>query len=198
MSTTTTEAITINTNQNKKSSKSVLPDRLRQSLDNGSENLQQVQDRLKNLRITEYNDTVALENIIRVLDANDKIKAERNQKRRVSRGTIKIDSSYSVIFASDTLSKNLINLTRRVNQLNNAELTAIQENFLRNNIEDVMNSLNSNKNLVDDTKEIVSVLMKVFSSKEKNANYVKGSIAEEVKKAFEKEKNQIAPEQQTA
>ncbi len=198
MSTTTTEAITINTNQNKKSSKSVLPDRLRQSLDNGSENLQQVQDRLKNLRITEYNDTVALENIIRVLDANDKIKAERNQKRKVSRGTIKIDSSYSVIFASDTLSKNLINLTRRVNQLNNAELTAIQENFLRNNIEDVMNSLNSNKNLVDDTKQIVSVLMKVFSNKDKNANYVKGSIAEEIKKAFEKEKNQIAPEQQTA
>lgn len=168
MSTTTTEAITINTNQNKKSSKSVLPDRLRQSLDNGSENLQQVQDRLKNLRITEYNDTVALENIIRVLDANDKIKAERNQKRKVSRGTIKIDSSYSVIFASDTLSK------------------------------DVMNSLNSNKNLVDDTKQIVSVLMKVFSNKDKNANYVKGSIAEEIKKAFEKEKNQIAPEQQTA
>lgn len=162
-----------------------IPPRIRISIQNGNKNFERVKERLANLNLKDYNDVVALENIIRVLDANEKVKDERNQKRRSSRdGSTKIDSTYAVIFANDTLSKNLIGLTRRVNTLNDTELKNIQESFLRNNIDDVMISLDSSKNLISDTREIISVLAKTFNSKDKNSKYQKGNILEEIKKVF--------------
>ena len=42
----------------------------------------------------------------------------------------------------------------------------------------------SSKNLISDTREIISVLAKTFNSKDKNSKYQKGNILEEIKKVF--------------
>ena len=183
----------------KKQNKNLSP-RIKRSLDDSKKNFERLIDRVNKLDLGNINDSIALENIIRVLDANDKVKEERTQKSRRSsaKNSIKINSSYSVVFANDPLSKNLINLAIRINQLNNVELVNIQENFLRNNIEDVMASLNSSKNLVTDTREVVSILMKTFNTKDKNKNYEKGSIFEQIHKISENSKNQDSEEQRTA
>ena len=169
--------------ENVKKQNKGLPPRLSAALKNSNNNFENVMNRIKKLDLGNLNDAVALENILRVLDLNEKVKEERIQKRRLSRNSVKIDSSYTVIFANDPISKDLINLAIRINQLNNVELTNIQENFLRNNIEDIMNSLNSSKNLVSDTKEVVSILTKIFRSK--NKNYEKGLIFDEINKVSE-------------
>ena len=180
---TTAKKNTPATVDNEKKQNKELPPRLLSALENSNNNLEKIMSRIKNLDLGNLNDAVALENILRVLDLNEKVKEERIQKRRLSRNSVKIDSSYTVIFANDPISKDLINLAIRINQLNNVELTNIQENFLRNNIEDIMNSLNSSKNLVSDTKEVVSILTKIFRSK--NKNYEKGLIFDEINKVSE-------------
>ena len=149
--------------------------------------LSNLNQKLKSLNLKDFNDIVAMENIIRLLDANDTIKNERNVKRRASRdgSSVKVNNSYSVIVANDDLSKNLISLIRRVTQLSNNELENIQESFLTNKIDDIVSSLDSSKNLIDDTKDVVSVLMKYFSAKN-TTKYEKESILKDIAALLEK------------
>ena len=165
-------------NQDKQNNqKSKVPPRITNALKNAEKTLSNLNQKLKSLNLKDFNDIVAMENIIRLLDANDTIKNERNVKRRASRdgSSVKVNNSYSVIVANDDLSKNLISLIRRVTQLSNNELENIQESFLTNKIDDIVSSLDSSKNLIDDTKDVVSVLMKYFSAKN-TTKYEKESI----------------------
>ncbi len=164
-----------------------VPARIENALKNANKVSSEVNDKIKSLRLSDFNDVVALENIVRILDANDNIKAERNLKRRTAKnGSVKVNNSYSVIVSSDPLSKDLISLTRRVIALSSRELASIQERFLSNNIDDIVSSLDSNKNLIEDTKEIVAILMKNFTSKNGDAQYTKGALMEEIAALLEK------------
>jgi len=171
-------------NQDKQNNqKSKVPPRITNALKNAEKTLSNLNQKLKSLNLKDFNDIVAMENIIRLLDANDTIKNERNVKRRASRNgsSVKVNNSYSVIVANDDLSKNLISLIRRVTQLSNNELENIQESFLTNKIDDIVSSLDSSKNLIDDTKDVVSVLMKYFSAKN-TTKYEKELILKDLEK----------------
>ena len=175
-------------NQDKQNNqKSKVPPRITNALKNAEKTLSNLNQKLKSLNLKDFNDIVAMENIIRLLDANDTIKNERNVKRRASRNgsSVKVNNSYSVIVANDDLSKNLISLIRRVTQLSNNELENIQESFLTNKIDDIVSSLDSSKNLIDDTKDVVSVLMKYFSAKN-TTKYEKESILKDIAALLEK------------
>lgn len=175
-------------NQDKQNNqKSKVPPRITNALKNAEKTLSNLNQKLKSLNLKDFNDIVAMENIIRLLDANDTIKNERNVKRRASRdgSSVKVNNSYSVIVANDDLSKNLISLIRRVTQLSNNELENIQESFLTNKIDDIVSSLDSSKNLIDDTKDVVSVLMKYFSAKN-TTKYEKESILKDIAALLEK------------
>ena len=175
-------------NQDKQNNqKSKVPPRITNALKNAEKTLSNLIQKLKSLNLKDFNDIVAMENIIRLLDANDTIKNERNVKRRASRNgsSVKVNNSYSVIVANDDLSKNLISLIRRVTQLSNNELENIQESFLTNKIDDIVSSLDSSKNLIDDTKDVVSVLMKYFSAKN-TTKYEKESILKDIAALLEK------------
>ena len=175
-------------NQDKQNNqKSKVPLRITNALKNAEKTLSNLNQKLKSLNLKDFNDIVAMENIIRLLDANDTIKNERNVKRRASKNgsSVKVNNSYSVIVANDYLSKNLISLIRRVTQLSNNELENIQESFLTNKIYDIVSSLDSSKNLIDDTKDVVSVLMKYFSAKN-TTKYEKESILKDIAALLEK------------
>ena len=175
-------------NQDKQNNqKSKVPPRITNALKNAEKTLSNLNQKLKSLNLKDFNDIVAMENIIRLLDANDTIKNERNIKRRASKkgSSVKVNNSYSVIVANDDLSKNLISLIRRVTQLSNNELENIQESFLTNKIDDIVSSLDSSKNLIDDTKDVVSVLMKYFSAKN-TTKYEKESILKDIAALLEK------------
>ena len=175
-------------NQDKQNNqKSKVPPRITNALKNAEKTLSNLNQKLKSLNLKDFNDIVAMENIIRLLDANDTIKNERNVKRRASRdgSSVKVNNSYSVIVANDDLSKNLISLIRRVTQLSNNELENIQESFLTNKIDDIVSSLDSSKNLIDDTKDVVSVLKKYFSAKNTTKNE-KESILKDIAALLEK------------
>mgnify|MGYP003620867770 FL=1 len=175
-------------NQDKQNNqKSKVPPRITNALKNAEKTLSNLNQKLKSLNLKDFNDIVAMENIIRLLDANDTIKNERNVKRRASRNgsSVKVNNSYSVIVANDDLSKNLISLIRRVTQLSNNELENIQESFLTNKIDDIVSSLDSSKNIIDDTKDVVSVLMKYFSAKN-TTKYEKESILKDIAALLEK------------
>lgn len=175
-------------NQDKQNNqKSKVPPRITNALKNAEKTLSNLNQKLKSLNLKDFNDIVAMENIIRLLDANDTIKNERNVKRRASRdgSSVKVNNSYSVIVANDDLSKNLISLIRRVTQLSNNELENIQESFLTNKIDDIVSSLDSSKNLIDDTKDVVLVLMKYFSAKN-TTKYEKESILKDIAALLEK------------
>lgn len=175
-------------NQDKQNNqKSKVPLRITNALKNAEKTLSNLNQKLKSLNLKDFNDIVAMENIIRLLDANDTIKNERNVKRRASKNgsSVKVNNSYSVIVANDDLSKNLISLIRRVTQLSNNELENIQESFLTNKIDDIVSSLDSSKNLIDDTKDVVSVLMKYFSAKN-TTKYEKESILKDIAALLEK------------
>ena len=175
-------------NQDKQNNqKSKVPPRITNALKNAEKTLSNLNQKLKSLNLKDFNDIVAMENIIRLLDANDTIKNERNVKRRASKkgSSVKVNNSYSVIVANDDLSKNLISLIRRVTQLSNNELENIQESFLTNKIDDIVSSLDSSKNLIDDTKDVVSVLMKYFSAKN-TTKYEKESILKDIAALLEK------------
>ena len=175
-------------NQDKQNNqKSKVPPRITNALENAEKTLSNLNQKLKSLNLKDFNDIIAMENIIRLLDANDTIKNERNVKRRASRdgSSVKVNNSYSVIVANDDLSKNLISLIRRVTQLSNNELENIQESFLTNKIDDIVSSLDSSKNLIDDTKDVVSVLMKYFSAKN-TTKYEKESILKDIAALLEK------------
>ena len=175
-------------NQDKQNNqKSKVPLRITNALKNAEKTLSNLNQKLKSLNLKDFNDIVAMENIIRLLDANDTIKNERNIKRRASKkgSSVKVNNSYSVIVANDDLSKNLISLIRRVTQLSNNELENIQESFLTNKIDDIVSSLDSSKNLIDDTKDVVSVLMKYFSAKN-TTKYEKESILKDIAALLEK------------
>ena len=175
-------------NQDKQNNqKSKVPPRITNALKNAEKTLSNLNQKLKSLNLKDFNDIVAMENIIRLLDANDTIKNERNVKRRASRdgSSVKVNNSYSVIVANDDLSKNLISLIRRVTQLSNNELENIQESFLTNKIDDIVSSLDSSKILIDDTKDVVSVLMKYFSAKN-TTKYEKESILKDIAALLEK------------
>lgn len=175
-------------NQDKQNNqKSKVPPRITNALKNAEKTLSNLNQKLKSLNLKDFNDIVAMENIIRLLDANDTIKNERNVKRRASRNgsSVKVNNSYSVIVANDDLSKNLISLIRRVTQLSNNELENIQESFLTNKIDDIVSSLDSSKNLIDDTKDVVLVLMKYFSAKN-TTKYEKESILKDIAALLEK------------
>lgn len=164
-----------------------VPARIENALKNANKVSSKVNDKIKSLNLSDFNDVLALENISRILDANDNIKAERNSKRRAAKnGSVKVNNSYSVIVSSDPLSKDLISLTRRVITLSSKELANIQERFLSNNIDDIVSSLDSNKNLIEDTKEIVGILMKNFTSKNGDSQYTKGALIEEIAALLEK------------
>ena len=175
-------------NQDKQNNqKSKVPPRITNALKNAEKTLSNLNQKLKSLNLKDFNDIIAMENIIRLLDANDTIKNERNVKRRASRNgsSVKVNNSYSVIVANDDLSKNLISLIRRVTQLSNNELENIQESFLTNKIDDIVSSLDSSKNLIDDTKDVVLVLMKYFSAKN-TTKYEKESILKDIAALLEK------------
>ena len=172
-----------------------VPARIENALKNANKVSSEVNDKIKSLRLSDFNDIVALENIIRILDANDNIKAERNSKRRTAKnGSVKVNNSYSVIVSSDPLSKDLISLTRRVITLSSKELANIQERFLSNNIDDIVSSLDSSKNLIDDTKDVVSVLMKYFSAKN-TTKYEKESILKDIAALLEKKEESSSLDQ---
>ena len=184
-------------NQDKQNNqKSKVPPRITNALKNAEKTLSNLNQKLKSLNLKDFNDIVAMENIIRLLDANDTIKNERNVKRRASRNgsSVKVNNSYSVIVANDDLSKNLISLIRRVTQLSNNELENIQESFLTNKIDDIVSSLDSSKNLIDDTKDVVSVLMKYFSAKN-TTKYEKESILKDIAALLEKKEEGSSLEQ---
>ena len=175
-------------NQDKQNNqKSKVPPRITNALENAEKTLSNLNQKLKSLNLKDFNDIIAMENIIRLLDANDTIKNERNIKRRASKkgSSVKVNNSYSVIVANDDLSKNLISLIRRVTQLSNNELENIQESFLTNKIDDIVSSLDSSKNLIDDTIDVVSVFMKYFSAKN-TTKYEKESILKDIAALLEK------------
>ena len=69
-----------------------VPARIENALKNANKVSSEVNDKIKSLRLSDFNDVVALENIVRILDANDNIKAERNLKRRTAKnGSVKIN-----------------------------------------------------------------------------------------------------------
>ena len=184
-------------NQDKQNNqKSKVPPRITNALKNAEKTLSNLNQKLKSLNLKDFNDIVAMENIIRLLDANDTIKNERNIKRRASKkgSSVKVNNSYSVIVANDDLSKNLISLIRRVTQLSNNELENIQESFLTNKIDDIVSSLDSSKNLIDDTKDVVSVLMKYFSAKN-TTKYEKESILKDIAALLEKKEESSSLDQ---
>lgn len=184
-------------NQDKQNNqKSKVPLRITNALKNAEKTLSNLNQKLKSLNLKDFNDIVAMENIIRLLDANDTIKNERNVKRRASKNgsSVKVNNSYSVIVANDDLSKNLISLIRRVTQLSNNELENIQESFLTNKIDDIVSSLDSSKNLIDDTKDVVSVLMKYFSAKN-TTKYEKESILKDIAALLEKKEESSSLDQ---
>ena len=184
-------------NQDKQNNqKSKVPPRITNALKNAEKTLSNLNQKLKSLNLKDFNDIVAMENIIRLLDANDTIKNERNVKRRASRNgsSVKVNNSYSVIVANDDLSKNLISLIRRVTQLSNNELENIQESFLTNKIDDIVSSLDSSKNLIDDTKDVVLVLMKYFSAKN-TTKYEKESILKDIAALLEKKEESSSLDQ---
>ena len=57
-----------------------VPARIENALKNANKVSSKVNDKIKSLNLSDFNDIVALENIVRILDANDNIKAERNSK----------------------------------------------------------------------------------------------------------------------
>ena len=184
-------------NQDKQNNqKSKVPPRITNALENAEKTLSNLNQKLKSLNLKDFNDIIAMENIIRLLDANDTIKNERNIKRRASKkgSSVKVNNSYSVIVANDDLSKNLISLIRRVTQLSNNELENIQESFLTNKIDDIVSSLDSSKNLIDDTKDVVSVLMKYFSAKN-TTKYEKESILKDIAALLEKKEESSSLDQ---
>ena len=184
-------------NQDKQNNqKSKVPPRITNALENAEKTLSNLNQKLKSLNLKDFNDIIAMENIIRLLDANDTIKNERNIKRRASKkgSSVKVNNSYSVIVANDDLSKNLISLIRRVTQLSNNELENIQESFLTNKIDDIVSSLDSSKNLIDDTKDVVLVLMEYFSAKN-TTKYEKESILKDIAALLEKKEESSSLDQ---
>ena len=58
-----------------------LPPRLEISLKNADSNLKKIQEALLKLNLKNFDDTTALEQILKVLDANIEVKAERRSKQ---------------------------------------------------------------------------------------------------------------------
>lgn len=172
--------------QNNKKAK--IPLRFENALKNAEKTFSNMNQKINSLNLKNLSDVVAIENINRLLDANDSMKNERNAKKRANKnsGSVKVNNSYALIVTNDGLSKNLISLIRRVTQLSNNELENIQDRFLTNKIEDIVSSLDSNKNLINDTKDVVSILMKYFSTKN-TTKYEKQSILKEISALLEKE-----------
>ena len=83
-------------NQDKQNNqKSKVPPRITNALKNAEKTLSNLNQKLKSLNLKDFNDIIAMENIIRLLDANDTIKNERNIKRRASKkgSSVKVNNS---------------------------------------------------------------------------------------------------------
>ncbi|MEV9477977.1 hypothetical protein [Aliarcobacter butzleri] len=156
-----------------------LPPRLEISLKNADSNLKKIQEALLKLNLRNFDDTIALEQILKVLDANIEVKAERRSKQIRGEKQFKINAEYNVFFANDLVSKTLFRLLKSIKQVNDNEMSNIQQKFLNNNVEDLVGTLNSSKLLISDTTEVIKIISNSFKAK---GAYEKNSLFNEINK----------------
>ncbi|WP_418181323.1 hypothetical protein ACNSOL_11525 (plasmid) [Aliarcobacter lanthieri] len=137
-----------------------LPPRLERSLKNADSNLKKIQEELSKFNLKNFDDTIALEMILKLLEANKTIQSERREQQRKKESRYNISTAYDVLTVKDVSSKNLISLIKLISMLNENNIADIQKKFLKNDINNLISSLNNNQLFIKDINDVITFLLK--------------------------------------
>lgn len=184
--------------QNPARRRSTLPYRLQYAINNAPSNLEKIKSRFEDLGLKNFDDAVAIEGILQLLDSNEELKSERRTRATQRKNRYKLDYEYGVYSASDVTSKSILALFRNIKRLNENQMRAIQERFLKNDISNVVGALDANSKFATDVGFIVELLLRKSRELSANGTYETESILKEIVNRFEAKDEPQAEEKEEA
>lgn len=182
-------------NDKKTTKVSKLPIYLSNALQYAETNKLKILDEIQKFNLQNFDDALALNNMVKVIDAKEQVKNERRERRNQKRSIYSVLTNYEVIISNEPLSRKLLQLIKNISKSSALKMQDIKENFLKNKIEDLNEILLSNKSQNDEILQIVNIVNKSIESNKNSSNSLFVQIAsklslEELENII-KEKNSI-------
>lgn len=182
-------------NDKKTTKVSKLPIYLSNALQYAETNKLKILDEIQKFNLQNFDDALALNNMVKVIDAKEQVKNERRERRNQKRSIYSVLTNYEVIISNEPLSGKLLQLIKNISKSSALKMQDIKENFLKNKIEDLNEILLSNKSQNDEILQIVNIVNKSIESNKNSSNSLFVQIAsklslEELENII-KEKNSI-------
>lgn len=184
-----------NDNDKKTTNVSKLPIYLSNALQYAETNKLKILNEIQKFNLQNFDDALALNNMVKVIDAKEQVKNERRERRNQKRSIYSVLTNYEVIISNEPLSGKLLQLIKNISKSSALKMQDIKENFLKNKIEDLNEILLSNKSQNDEILQIVNIVNKSIESNKNSSNSLFVQIAsklslEELENII-KEKNSI-------
>lgn len=184
-----------NDNDKKTTNVSKLPTYLSNALQYAETNKLKILNEIQKFNLQNFDDALALNNMVKVIDAKEQVKNERRERRNQKRSIYSVLTNYEVIISNEPLSGKLLQLIKNISKSSALKMQDIKENFLKNKIEDLNEILLSNKSQNDEILQIVNIVNKSIESNKNSSNSLFVQIAsklslEELENII-KEKNSI-------
>lgn len=161
---------------NQQNRKPGLPFQLSFALRNAEQNNRIVQENLVKLNLKNFDDAIALSNIVKVFENSTKIKQERFEKSRNKKNIFNISAEYHVLGTNSNLTKKLFKIIGSLENLQTKDMSNIHENFLKSNFENVKDIIDGNKDLIDEVDNTLTIIGKVLTDKSSTGKYEKNKI----------------------
>lgn len=167
--------------------KTNLPYLLQRAIDYAPSNQESIKVFLEKVVFKNFDDAVALREMLKVIEACSKVKAERISRRNNGQSVLGINTDYEVIVTEDNLSKKLVSIIRNVKSLKDGNLENIQSHFVKNKFDEIQAILKSNSHVVKEVDSVLTVLSSKLSHKVKTGEYEENSIILELLRNYSDE-----------
>ena len=161
---------------NQKNSKSPYLERL---LAKSESRKAEIKDNLEKMNPSVIDNAYAFSKIMQVINANEKIKVERNA-RKFNKNGPRINTEYDVVIADDKLSKRVMSILKNIRNLSENEAMNVHNGFVSNNYQEVMQILDSNNKFITDCNELVRIMSSAVATKAKSGAYKEHSMFVEI------------------
>ena len=188
-------------NDKKATTASKLPTYLANALQYAETNKLKILSDIEKFNLQNFDDALALNNMVKIIDAKEQVKNERRERRNQNRSIFSVLTNYEVIISNEPLSGKLLQLIKNISKNSAIKMQDIRESFLKNKIDNLNDLLLSNKSQNDEILQIVNIVNKSIESNKISNNSLFAQIASELSleelENIIKEKNSLKQKNKT-
>jgi len=185
------------TKTNTTKGKGNLPRNIQNLINYAPVNLETVNLSIAKINLKNFDDGLLLREITHLIDGVNKIRDERTNNSRNNKNIFNINTEVHTVVLDDPNSKKIYRLLINLKNLLNLESKNLNDSFLKNNYQDILQTIEGNKNLIADLNVILDNLNNSINNNGYKEHTLFESIAknltiEELEEIIKEKQNKVA------